>query len=127
MNAPADTSSLPGSLPGSLPVRPWWLDAVVYQVYVRSFADSNGDGRGDLQGIIDHLDHLQQLGVDAIWLCPCFPSPQMDHGYDVADYFDIEPTYGDIATFDRMVAGARDRGIKVMLDVVPNHCSNQHA
>lgn len=107
--------------------RPWWRDAVVYQVYVRSFADSNGDGKGDLQGIIDHLDHLQQLGVDAVWLCPCFPSPQMDHGYDVADYFDIEPTYGDLATFDRLVAGARERGIKVMLDVVPNHCSSEHA
>jgi len=119
MTAPADTTSLPA--------RPWWLDAVVYQVYVRSFADANGDGRGDLQGIIDHLDHLQQLGVDAIWLCPCFPSPQMDHGYDVADYFDIEPTYGDLATFDRMVAAAKERHIKVMLDVVPNHCSNQHA
>lgn len=107
--------------------RPWWRDAVVYQIYVRSFADSNGDGRGDLQGIIDHLDHLERLGVDAIWLCPCFPSPQMDHGYDVADYFDIEPTYGDLATFDRMVAAAGDRRIKVMLDVVPNHCSSEHA
>jgi alpha-glucosidase len=108
-------------------VRPWWRDAVVYQVYVRSFADSNGDGKGDLQGIIEHLSHLQSMSVDAIWLCPCFPSPQMDHGYDVADYFAIEPTYGDIATFDRLVAAARDRGIKVMLDVVPNHCSDQHA
>ena len=78
-------------------------------MYVRSFADSNGDGRGDLQGIIDHLPYLQELGIDAIWLCPCFPSPQMDHGYDVADYFDIEPTYGDLATFDRMVAAAATR------------------
>jgi alpha-glucosidase len=107
--------------------RAWWRDAVVYQVYVRSFADANGDGRGDLQGIIDHLPHLQSLGVDAIWLCPCFPSPQMDHGYDVADYFDIEPTYGDLATFDRMVAAAGERDIRVMLDLVPNHCSSQHA
>ncbi len=107
--------------------REWWRDAVVYQVYVRSFADSNGDGKGDLQGITDHLAHLQSLGVDAIWLCPCFPSPQMDHGYDVADYFGIEPTYGDLATFDRMVVAAREHGIRVMLDVVPNHCSSQHA
>ena len=107
--------------------RAWWRDAVVYQVYVRSFADANGDGRGDLQGIIDHMTYLQELGVDAIWLCPCFPSPQMDHGYDVADYFDIEPTYGDLETFDRMVAAAAAHDIKVMLDVVPNHCSNQHA
>ena len=111
----------------SAATREWWRDAVVYQVYVRSFADSNGDGKGDLQGIVDHLPHLQSLGVDAIWLCPCFPSPQMDHGYDVADYFDIEPTYGDLETFDRMVAAARDHGIRVMLDLVPNHCSSQHA
>jgi alpha-glucosidase len=109
------------------PSRPWWRDAVVYQVYVRSFADANGDGKGDLQGIIEHLGHLEAMSVDAIWLCPCFPSPQMDHGYDVADYFAIEPTYGDLATFDHLVAAARDRGIKVMLDVVPNHCSDQHA
>jgi alpha-glucosidase len=107
--------------------RAWWRDAVVYQVYVRSFADSNGDGKGDLQGIIEHLDHLEALRIDAIWLCPCFPSPQMDHGYDVADYFDIEPTYGDLATFDRLVSAARERNIKVMLDVVPNHCSSEHA
>ena len=107
--------------------RPWWRDAVVYQVYVRSFADADGDGRGDLRGIIEHLAHLQSLSVGAIWLCPCFPSPQKDHGYDVADYFEIEPTYGDLATFDRLVAAARDRGIKVLLDVVPNHCSDQHA
>lgn len=107
--------------------RQWWRDAVVYQIYVRSFADADGDGRGDLQGIIDRLDHLDALGVDAVWLCPCFPSPQRDHGYDVADYFDIEPTYGDLATFDRLVAAAGERGIKVLLDVVPNHCSSQHA
>ncbi len=112
---------------GGRPNREWWRDAVVYQVYVRSFADSNGDGKGDLQGIIQHLDQLQELGIDAVWLCPCFPSPQMDHGYDVADYFDIEPTYGDLAAFDRLVAAARERGIKVMLDVVPNHCSSEHA
>ncbi|MEI8238998.1 MAG: alpha-amylase family glycosyl hydrolase [Actinomycetota bacterium] len=106
--------------------RPWWRDAVVYQIYVRSFADANGDGKGDLQGIIEHLDHLAALRLDAIWLCPCFPSPQIDHGYDVADYFDIEPSYGDLATFDRLVAAARERGIRVMLDVVPNHCSTDH-
>ena len=107
--------------------RAWWRDAVIYQVYVRSFADADGDGRGDLRGIIDHLDHLSGLGIDAIWLNPCYPSPQLDHGYDVSDYFDIEPTYGDLATFDRLVAAARERGIKVLMDVVPNHCSDQHA
>jgi alpha-glucosidase len=105
---------------------PWWRHATVYQVYVRSFADSDGDGRGDLEGIRGRLDHLGALGVDAIWLNPCYPSPQMDHGYDVADYFDIDPDYGDLATFDALVADARARGIHVLMDVVPNHCSDQH-
>jgi alpha-glucosidase len=107
--------------------RPWWVDATVYQIYVRSFADSDGDGRGDLAGIIDRLDHLSSLGVDAIWMTPCYPSPQLDHGYDVADYFDIEPTYGTLETFDSLVADCGRRGIKVMMDVVPNHCSSRHA
>ena len=105
---------------------PWWRNAVVYQLYVRSFADSNGDGRGDLRGIIDRIDHLRELGVDAVWLTPCYPSPQHDHGYDVADYFSIEPMYGDLATFDELVAVARTRGIKILMDVVPNHCSSEH-
>lgn len=106
---------------------PWWRNAVVYQLYVRSFADSDGDGRGDLQGIIDRLDHLERLGVDAVWLNPCYPSPQLDHGYDISDYFDIEPAYGDLETFDRLIAAARQRSIRVLMDVVPNHCSSQHA
>ena len=105
----------------------WWTDAVVYQLYPRSFADSNGDGRGDLEGIRRHLDHLRDLGVNAIWLTPCFPSPQRDHGYDVADYFDIEPTYGTLDDFDRLVADASERSIRILLDVVPNHCSSEHA
>lgn len=109
------------------PDAPWWRDAVVYQVYVRSFADANGDGIGDLPGITGRLDHLRSLGVDAIWLTPCYPSPQLDHGYDVADYFDIDPMFGDLAAFDELVAQARARGIKVLMDVVPNHCSSQHA
>ena len=109
------------------PTRLWWEDAVVYQLYVRSFADSNGDGRGDLEGIRSKLDHLRDLGVDAIWLCPCFPSPQRDHGYDVADYFDIEPTYGTLHDFDRLVEAASARSIRIVLDVVPNHCSSEHA
>jgi len=78
--------------------REWWRNAVVYQVYVRSFADHNGDGTGDLFGIIDRLPYLERLGVDAIWLNPCYPSPQRDHGYDVSDYFDIEPAYGSLDT-----------------------------
>jgi len=106
--------------------RPWWNDAVVYQLYVRSFADGNGDGAGDLLGIIDRLDHIASLGVDAIWLNPCYPSPQRDHGYDVADYFEIEPAYGDLGIFDRLIGEARRRGIRVMMDVVPNHCSDRH-
>jgi alpha-glucosidase len=105
---------------------PWWQHAVVYQLYVRSFADANGDGIGDLEGIRQRLDYLADLGVDAIWLNPCYPSPQVDHGYDVADYFDIDPDYGDLATFDRLLADARRRGIKILMDVVPNHCSSQH-
>jgi alpha-glucosidase len=105
----------------------WWRDAVVYQLYVRSFADSNNDGRGDLEGIRGHLDHFANLGVDAIWLTPCFPSPQRDHGYDVSDYFGIEPTYGTLDDFDRLVAAASERSIKILMDVVPNHCSSEHA
>ena len=105
----------------------WWQDAVVYQVYVRSFADSNADGVGDLAGIRNRLDHLVALGVDAIWLNPCYPSPQRDHGYDVADYFAIHDEYGDLTTFDALLADARDRGIKILMDLVPNHCSSDHA
>ncbi len=107
--------------------REWWRDAIVYQIYVRSFADSDGDGRGDLGGVIERLDHLQELSVDAIWLTPCYPSPQLDHGYDVADYFDIDPVNGNLDTFDRLIAESHARGIRVMMDVVPNHCSDQHA
>ncbi|HEU4841388.1 MAG TPA: alpha-amylase family glycosyl hydrolase, partial [Ilumatobacteraceae bacterium] len=104
----------------------WWQHAVVYQVYVRSYADGDGDGLGDLAGLRRRLDHIAALGVDAIWLCPIYPSPQRDHGYDVADYVDIEPAYGDLADFDALVADAGARGVRVLLDVVPNHCSDQH-
>jgi alpha-glucosidase len=100
---------------------------VVYQVYVRSFSDASGDGVGDLAGITSKLDYLQQLCVQAIWLTPCYPSPQHDHGYDVADYFDIEPDFGTLAEFDELVEQARARDIFVLMDVVPNHCSSDHA
>ena len=104
----------------------WWQRAVVYQVYVRSFADSTGDGIGDLDGVRRRLDHLSDLGIDAIWLNPCYPSPQRDHGYDVADYFDIADEYGTLATFDALVADAGERGIRILMDLVPNHCSSDH-
>lgn len=98
----------------------------MYQVYVRSFADANGDGVGDLDGIRSRLDHIASLGVDAIWLNPCYPSPQRDHGYDVADYAGIHDEYGDLAAFDALLAAARRRGIRILMDLVPNHCSDQH-
>ncbi len=105
---------------------PWWHDAVVYQLYVPSFADANADGWGDLWGVRERLDYLADLGVDAIWLSPCYPSPQIDHGYDVADYFDINPDYGDLSVFDEVLAQAESRGIRILMDIVPNHCSSEH-
>ncbi len=104
----------------------WWQHAVVYEVYPRSFADSNGDGTGDLAGITSKLDYLHELGVDAIWLTPCFPSPQVDFGYDVSDYENIDPRYGTLADFDKLVAEAKKRDIRVILDFVVNHTSAQH-
>lgn len=104
----------------------WWQTAVFYQIYPRSFQDSDGDGVGDLQGIIDRLDYLADLGIDAIWISPIFPSPMADFGYDVSDYCDIHPMFGDLETFDRLLAAAHERHIKVILDFVPNHSSNQH-
>lgn len=104
----------------------WWRDAVIYQVYPRSFADGNGDGIGDLPGVTAKLDHLKQLGVDAVWLSPFYRSPQKDAGYDVADYRDIDPLFGTLADFDEMLAGAHGRGLKIIVDLVPNHSSDQH-
>jgi len=107
--------------------RLWWKHGVIYQIYPRSFMDSNGDGIGDLDGIRQRLDHLSFLGVDGIWISPCFPSPMKDFGYDVSDYCDIDPMFGDLASFDRLLAEAHARDIKVILDWVPNHTSDQHA
>ncbi|MBA2610315.1 MAG: DUF3459 domain-containing protein [Actinobacteria bacterium] len=105
---------------------PWWKTGVVYQIYPRSFLDTDGDGMGDLAGITQRLDYLSDLGVDAIWLSPVFTSPQKDMGYDVADYCDIDPLFGDLADMDRLIAEAHARDIKVLLDWVPNHTSDQH-
>lgn len=106
--------------------RAWWRDAVTYQIYIRSFADSNGDGKGDVEGIRSRLPYLKALGVDAIWITPWYPSPQNDHGYDVADYMDIEPDYGTLDDAKRLIKEAHDLGIRVIVDIVPNHSSDQH-
>ncbi len=105
---------------------PWWRDAVLYQVYPRSFADANGDGIGDLDGVTERLEYLEWLGIDAIWLNPVHPSPNVDWGYDVADYTGIHPDLGTLEDLDRLVAEAGARGIKVLLDLVPNHSSDRH-
>jgi alpha-glucosidase len=105
----------------------WWRDAVFYQVYVRSFGDSNGDGVGDIPGITSRLGYLQELGVGAVWLTPFYPSPQHDHGYDVSDYVDVDPRFGTLADFDDLIATAHERGIRVIVDIVPNHSSSEHA
>ncbi|MFF0146953.1 alpha-glucosidase [Amycolatopsis sulphurea] len=105
----------------------WWSDAVFYQVYLRSFADSDTDGIGDLEGLRRRLGYLEQLGVDALWLTPFYRSPMADHGYDVADPRDVDPMFGTLRDFDELLADAHRRGIRVTVDVVPNHTSNQHA
>ncbi|MGW4497597.1 glycoside hydrolase family 13 protein [Micromonospora sp. NPDC004336] len=104
----------------------WWRSAVVYQVYVRSFADSNGDGIGDLQGIRERLPYLRDLGVDALWLTPFYTSPMVDGGYDVADYRDVDPMFGTLADFDAMITDAHALGLRIIVDLVPNHTSDRH-
>jgi alpha-glucosidase len=109
---------------------PWWQEAVFYHIYLRSFMDSNGDGLGDIPGLISRLDHLkgspESLGIDAIWLSPFYPSPDKDFGYDVADYCNVDPRFGTIADFDRLISEAHNRGIRIMIDLVFNHSSDQH-
>ncbi|WBB56423.1 glycoside hydrolase family 13 protein [Verrucosispora sp. WMMD573] len=104
----------------------WWRSAVVYQVYVRSFADSDGDGIGDLQGIRERLPYLRELGVDALWLTPFYTSPMVDGGYDVADYRDVDPMFGNLADFEAMITDAHALGLRIIVDIVPNHTSDQH-
>ncbi|GAB3797342.1 glycoside hydrolase family 13 protein [Humibacter antri] len=112
---------------GRIDADQWWRDAVIYQIYPRSFADANGDGMGDLRGVLDHLDHLVSLGVDALWLSPFYVSPQADAGYDVADYLDVDPIFGTLADFDALLQAAHASGLKLIVDLVPNHTSSRHA
>lgn len=104
----------------------WWRQAVVYQIYPRSFADANGDGVGDLRGIIGHLDYLEALGVDVVWLSPIYRSPMDDNGYDIADYDDVDPLFGTLADLDELIAGLHARGMKLIMDLVVNHTSDEH-
>src|SRR5436190_12668558 len=107
-------------------IAPWWRGAAIYQIYPRSFADSNGDGIGDLPGITQHLDYVASLGVDAIWLSPFFTSPMKDFGYDVADFCDVDPIFGTLVDFDALIARAHGLGLKVLIDQVYSHSSDQH-
>ncbi|QVQ52884.1 glycoside hydrolase family 13 protein [Spiractinospora alimapuensis] len=129
----SDLTSVVANRPDSSPHRGewphtegWWRTAVIYEVYIRSFADGNGDGTGDLAGVRSRLGHLADLGVDALWITPFYPSPLADGGYDVADYRDIAPEFGDLAEFDALLADAHAHGLRVIIDIVPNHTSDQH-
>ncbi len=106
--------------------RDWWRGAVIYQIYPRSFQDTDGDGIGDLKGIAQRLDHVAGLGVDAIWISPFFTSPMMDYGYDVSDYRDVDPIFGTLADFDTLVERAHELGLRVMIDLVLSHSSDRH-
>ena len=104
----------------------WWKEAVIYQIYPRSFNDSNGDGVGDLKGIIEKLDYLKELGIDVIWLSPIYKSPNDDNGYDISDYYDIMEEFGTMADFDEMLEEIHKRGMKLVMDLVVNHSSDEH-
>ena len=106
--------------------RKWWQEAVVYQIYPKSFQDSNGDGIGDLRGIMKRMDYLKELGVNTIWLCPINASPMKDGGYDISDYMKIDPSFGTNEDFKELIECAKKAGIRVLMDLVVNHCSDQH-
>jgi len=127
MSSTSPAPALPTAHAAGTPDEPWWRHAVIYQVYPRSFADASGDGIGDLPGITAHLPHLAELGVDALWLSPFYRSPQADAGYDVADYRDVDPLFGTLEDFDALTARAHELGLRVVVDLVPNHTSDEHA
>lgn len=128
LHEPAPTRTDAGRTTGTAPDNPaWWTRAVVYQIYPRSFADSDGDGVGDLGGIVSRLDHLADLGVDVIWLSPVYPSPQHDNGYDISDYDDIDPLFGSLDDVDALLDAVHSRGMKLVMDLVVNHTSDEHA
>ena len=104
----------------------WWRHGIFYQVYPRSFQDSNADGVGDIAGIIDRLPYLLELGIDAVWLSPIFPSPMADFGYDISDYTGVDPLFGTMENFDALISAAHTNGLKLILDLVPNHTSDRH-
>ena len=119
--------SIDSTPPSGAGSQPWWKQAVVYQIYPRSFSDHDGDGIGDLQGILGRLDYLSELGVDVLWLSPIYPSPQDDNGYDISDYTDIEPTFGTLDDFDELLEAVHRRGMKLVMDLVVNHTSDEHS
>ena len=104
----------------------WWKNAVIYQIYPRSFMDSDGDGIGDIEGIIERLDYLEWLGIDAIWICPVYKSPNDDNGYDISDYMSIMDEFGDMNDMDRLISEAKKRNIRIIMDMVFNHTSDEH-
>ena len=106
--------------------RKWWKTAVIYQIYPRSFYDSNGDGIGDIQGIIQKLNYLEKLGVDAVWLSPVYKSPQDDNGYDISDYQDIDPIFGNLQDMEELIQKAKEKNIRIIMDLVLNHTSDEH-
>ena len=107
-------------------IRKWWQEKTVYQIYPKSFCDSNGDGIGDLRGIISRLDMIRDLGTDIIWLSPIYCSPLADQGYDISDYYAIDPRFGTMADMEELIDEAKKRGIGIMMDLVVNHCSDEH-